>query len=53
MKHLYDLERALIEKGVPYGESLWNKFESVVEESNVDWEEAEERIDGWETNSAW
>jgi hypothetical protein len=50
MKRLYDLEKTLIKKGTPYGDTLWNEFSSIVEESNVGWDEAEKRIDEWETN---
>jgi hypothetical protein len=51
LKRLYDSEKVLIENGAPIPNFLWDKFQSVVEESNLDLDEVEEAIDEWDTNS--
>jgi hypothetical protein len=48
LKRLYCLEKAIIETGAPYRNFLRDEFESIVEESNLGWDEVEAAIDEWE-----
>jgi hypothetical protein len=51
LRRLYFLELALLENGAPPDNYLWKEFESVVEESKIEWDEVEVAVDRWETNS--
>jgi hypothetical protein len=49
LRRLYFQELALLENGAPPDNFLRKKFESLVEESKIDWDEVEAAVDRWES----